>query len=81
MATNQSSSLTKKKKTKVKAPCPVCAKELYYNNHYSKRVGLFDIKSLSHDILGWACPHCNSEFDKSDNIVYIYGQDYTLGNS
>ena len=70
-----------RKKTKVKDPCPVCTKELYYNTHYSKRVGLFDIKSASHDILGWACPHCNSEFDKSDNIVYIYGQDYTQGNS
>ena len=81
MATNQSSSLIKKKKTKVKDPCPVCAKELYYNTHYSKRVGLFDIKSASHDILGWACPHCNSEFDKSDNIMYIYGQDCTQGNS
>ena len=67
--------------TKAKDPCPICEKELYHNAHYSKRIGLFDLNSTSHDILGWACPHCDSEFDKSDNIMYIYGQNYTQGKS
>jgi len=72
---------TKKKKIKRRDPCPVCAKELYYNSRYSQRVGLFDVKSLKHDIIGWACPHCESEFDINDNIMYIYGQDYVQGKS
>ena len=71
----------KAKKTKAKDPCPICEKELYYNKHNSKRIGLFDVKSVNHHILGWACPHCKSEFDKSDNIMYIYGQDYMQGSS
>ena len=76
-----SSSLTRKKKTKAKDPCPICEKELYHTKHYSKRIGLFDVKNVDHHILGWACPHCNSEFDKLDNIMYIYGQDYMQGKS
>jgi len=72
---------TKKKKIKRRDPCPVCGKELYYNSRYSQRVGLFDVDSLKHDIIGWACPHCSSEFDINDNIMYIYGQDYIQGKS
>ncbi len=72
---------TRKKKTRAKDPCPVCDKELYHNKYYSKRIGLFDINSESHEILGWSCPHCDSEFDKLDNIMYIYGQKYAQGES
>ena len=55
--------------------------ELYYNSNYSQRIGLFDTTSISHKVLGWACPHCMSEFDIDDNIMYIYGQDNMQGNS
>ena len=36
------SSLRIKRKTRTKDPCPVCDKNLYYNQHYSKRIGLFE---------------------------------------
>jgi len=75
------SSLHTKKKTKIKDPCPICDKELYYNEHYSKRVGLFDTNSVNHDVIGWMCPKCNSEFDNNDNIMYIYGENSIQGNS
>ena len=70
-----------RKKKKSRDPCPICEEDLYYNSKYSKRVGLFDTKSMRHEIIGWACPHCKSEFDIHDNIVYIYGQDFTQGTS
>ena len=70
-----------KKKTKTKDPCPICEGELYYNSNYSQRIGLFDMKSVQHEVLGWACPHCSSEFDIDDNIMYIYGQDSMQGDS
>ena len=70
-----------KKKTKIKDPCPICDRELYHNEYYSKRIGLFDIKSLDHEIIGWACPRCKSEFDNKDNIMYIYGENSMQGNS
>ena len=76
----QSLSHTKKKK-KIKDPCPVCERELYYNEYYSKRIGLFDIESADHDIIGWACPRCKSEFDNNNNIMYIYGEDSIQGNT
>jgi len=71
----------KKKKTKIKDPCPICEEELYYNKNYSQRIGIFDTSSIKHDVMGWACPHCSSEFDIDDNIMYIYGQDFIQGNS
>ena len=71
----------RKGKIKAKDPCPICEKELYYNKNYSQRIGLFDMKSIKHEVLGWACPHCMSEFDINDNIMYIYGQDNLQGNS
>ena len=70
-----------KRKTKTKDPCPICERELYFNSNYSQRIGLFDTTSISHKVLGWACPHCMSEFDIDDNIMYIYGQDNMQGNS
>ena len=70
-----------KKKPKTKAPCPVCERELYYNEYYSKRIGLFDMESADHEVIGWACPRCKSEFDNNNNIMYIYGEDSIQGNT
>ena len=81
MERKQSLSRIKKKKTEVKDPCPICDKELYYNKNYSRRIGIFDTSSVKHDVMGWACPHCMSEFDIDDNIMYIYGQDSLQGNT
>ena len=81
MEKKQNLSHIRKKRIKTKAPCPVWGDELYYSNKFSKRIGLFDLMSHSHNVIGWACPHCNSEFDKKDNLMYIYGQDYMQGDT
>ena len=70
-----------KKKTKIKDPCPVCDGDLYHNEHYSKRIGLFDVNTPDHNVIGWACPKCNSEFDNKDNIMYIYGENFYSGKA
>ena len=75
------SSLHIKKKTRTKDPCPVCDANLYYNEYYSKRVGLFDVNTPDHEIIGWSCPKCKTEFDNKDNIMYIYGEDFDAGNA
>mgnify|MGYP003139054718 FL=1 len=81
MEKKQNLSRIKKKKTKTKDPCPICEEDLYYNKNYSQRIGIFDTSSVKHDVMGWACPHCMSEFDINDNIMYIYGQDFIQGKS
>lgn len=70
-----------KKKTKTKDPCPICGKDLYHNEYYSKRIGLFDVNSPNHNVIGWQCPECSSEFDIKDNIMYIYGEDFNAGET
>ena len=75
------SSLHIKKKPRTKAPCPVWEANLYHNEYYSKRVGLFDVNTPDHEIIGWSCPKCQTEFDNKDNIMYIYGEDSTQGSS
>tara|TARA_R100000781_G_scaffold29718_1_gene21815 strand:+ start:946 stop:1110 length:165 start_codon:yes stop_codon:yes gene_type:complete len=54
---------------------------LYHNEHYSKRIGLFDVNTPDHDVIGWACPECKSEFDIKDNLMYIYGEDFEAGKA
>ena len=70
-----------KKKKKIKDLCPICGKNLYHNEYYSQRVGLFDINTPDHTIIGWACPECDSEFDNNDNIMYIYGENFDSGKA
>ena len=70
-----------RKKTRIKDPCPICDKDLYHNEHYSKRVGLFDVNTADHEVIGWQCPKCKSEFDNKDNIMYIYGEDFEAGKA
>ena len=81
MEKTQNLSHIKKKKTITKDPCPICEKELHYNSLYSKRIGIFDTSAREHDIIGWACPHCMSEFDIDNNIMYIYGSDFKQGKA
>ena len=70
-----------RKKTRTKDPCPICDKSLYHNEYYSKRIGLFDVNTHDHEIIGWACPKCKSEFDNNDNIMYIYGENFNGGKA
>ena len=45
--------MQKKKGKKSKDPCPVCDKELFFNEDYSKRAGLLDDNE---ECVGWMCP-------------------------
>ena len=58
----------KPKKKKILDPCPVCDEDLYYDDDYTRRIGLLD----NFDKLeGWMCPYCRATFDKKDNLSYI----------
>ena len=70
-----------RKRIRIKDPCPICERELYYNEYYSKRIGLFDMESADHEVIGWAWPRCKSEFDNKDNIMYIYGENFEGGDA
>ena len=77
---NQSlSPMSKKTKKKKPAdPCPICNKELYLNEEYTQRVGLlgdFD------EVIGWLCPHCNSEFDRDDHLIKFLGENGIRGEA
>ena len=69
---------TKKRKKNNKDLCPVCEGNLYYNESFTKRIGIVDTTG-NHDVIGWICPHCKSEFDKSDKLMYIYGENFNEG--
>tara|TARA_R110000824_G_scaffold51753_9_gene144106 strand:- start:744 stop:962 length:219 start_codon:yes stop_codon:yes gene_type:complete len=70
---------TKKRKSKdSKELCPVCDFDLYLDSEFSRKIGLIDKHK---HITGWMCPKCNSEFDSSSKIVYIYGEDYVRGEA
>ena len=70
---------TKKRKNEnLKDPCPVCDFNLYLDSDFTKKIGLLD---KNKDVTGWMCPKCNSEFDSSNEIVYIYGEDYERGDA
>lgn len=66
----------KKKSKKSLDPCPVCDKELYFDEHYSKRAGLLD---ENEEVVGWMCPFCKSEFDFSNRVTYIMPMDNSRG--
>ena len=81
MVQKLSSLHTRKKRTKTKDPCPVCDKELYYNKKYTQRIGIFDMNIKAYPVIGWACPHCESEFDINGDVMYIYGSDFKQGKA
>ena len=59
-------------------PCPVCGKNLYYDENASKRIGVIEENG---EIESWKCPACKSEFDLEDNILYIYGSETEGGQA
>jgi len=70
---NLSHMLKKPKTTRKKKsidPCPVCDKELHLGDKFTQRIGLLDDFNA---IVGWICPHCDSEFDDDDHLVKITG--------
>ena len=81
MAKKQNLSHTKKKKAnKEKDLCPICEKDLYYDDNYTQRIGIINTTG-NHEVLGWICPHCRSEFDKSNKVMYIYGENFDSGDA
>ena len=58
--------------------CEICDGDLYYNEKYTKRVGMLD---SGNKVCGWMCPHCKSEFDFDNKILYIYGQNSVKGDA
>ena len=69
----------KKKKKKNKDLCPVCDKNLYYNNDTTQRVGL--LAEDDYSIEGWMCPFCKSRFDIKDNLVNINHSAINVGRA
>tara|TARA_R100001594_G_scaffold87585_1_gene121902 strand:+ start:904 stop:1155 length:252 start_codon:yes stop_codon:yes gene_type:complete len=63
---------------KEKDLCIVCDCDLYYNDKYTRRIGVLD---ANNEVCEWRCPDCNSEFDFNDNILYIYGQNSIKGKA
>ena len=77
---NQRLSHMPKKTQKKKAldPCPVCGDELYLNEEYTQRVGLLDNFD---EVIGWLCPHCNTEYDVDDHISKFLGKNGIRGEA
>ena len=80
MAKKQSLLHMAKKKKNEEDLCPVCEGDLYYSEKYTQRIGIVDITD-NHDVIGWICPHCKSEFDNSNKVMYIYGENYDSGDA
>ena len=73
-------SLRTQKKKKTRDLCPVCDGDLYYNEEFTQRIGILNTTG-NHELLGWICPHCKSEFDNSSKVMYIYGENYGAGDT
>ena len=66
------------KKKEIVDPCPICNKELHLNHEFTQRVGLlgdFD------EVVGWMCPHCNSEFDEDSHLTKFLGEGNIRGEA
>ena len=66
------------KRSNPKDLCPICDKNLYLNEEFTRRIGLID---SDREVTGWICPKCKSEFDINNNIVYIYGENSIQGKA
>ena len=82
MANQNLSHMQKKTKTTQKKqivdPCPICSKELHLDSEYTQRIGLLG----NHDeVLGWLCPHCNSEFDTDNHLTKFLGEGNIRGEA
>jgi len=71
--------LKKKAINKNRDLCPVCDTSLYYDGYTTQRIGILSDDEES--VEGWMCPHCKSEFDNDNNLVYIYTSDGAHGTA
>ncbi len=58
-------------------PCPVCSKNLYYDENFSRRIALLNKGGIE----GWQCPYCDCQFDLNDNFVYINTKENRAGKA
>ena len=58
--------------------CEICDGDLYYNEKYTKRVGMLD---SGNKVCGWMCPHCSSEFDTDNHLTKFLGEDGVRGEA
>ena len=66
----------RKKRNRKNDVCPVCRKDLYFNEIVTQRIGIINSDG---EINEWKCPFCDSEFDLENNILYIYGSESDSG--
>ena len=64
------------KKSKKYDGCPICKKDLYFDEVTTRRIGII---SENGQVNEWKCPFCKSEFDLDNNILYIYGSESDSG--
>jgi hypothetical protein len=51
---------------------------LYLDDTYTQRVGLLGDYD---EVIGWLCPHCNSEFDTDNHLTKFKGKDGMTGEA
>ena len=68
--------MPKKKNKCDEDKCPVCNRDLYFNEVVTQKIGIVDYDG---DVSEWKFPFCNSEFDLDNNILYIYGSESDSG--
>ena len=66
------------KKQTIVDPCPICDKELHLNHEFTQRIGLLDDFD---EVVGWLCPHCQSEFDTDDHLTKFLGENGMRGEA
>lgn len=57
----------------------MCDENLYYDREITQRVGL--LADDNYTIEGWMCPHCNSQFDLKNNLMYISPTNISVGRA
>ena len=69
---------TQKNPKKNEDNCPVCDKDLYWDDKVTQRVGVLDFDQR---VEGWMCPHCHSTFDLDENLTYINLPETKIGKA
>ena len=58
--------------------CPVCDEDLFYTDEITKRIAILND---THDVTGWVCPECFSEFDMKTHVVTLMSKQPVQGES
>lgn len=58
--------------------CPVCDEDLFYTEEITKRIAILND---THDVTGWVCPECFTEFDMEAHVVTLLSKQPVQGES